>query len=86
VTIRRSHVLLFHSSRSRNQTTEAAKLLADVQKDMATRNDRGSDAYLQTWKDLYWLREKLSELTKYGFVLCRGDLPAVKTPQSDVLK
>jgi hypothetical protein len=58
----------------------------DVQKDMATRNDRGSDAYLQTWKDLYWLREKLSELTKYGFVLYRGDLPTVKTSQTDAVK
>jgi hypothetical protein len=79
---------MFSSIPREHQTKlqKAAQLLADVQKDMATRNDRGSDAYLQTWKDLYWLREKLSELTRYGFVLYRGDLPTVKTSQTDAVK
>jgi len=43
------------------------------------RQDRGSNEYIHTWQDLYWLREKLDELVRYGFVLYHGDLPAVKS-------
>jgi len=54
---------------------KASKLLAELQKDMTTRHDRGSEEYLHTWQDIYWLREKLDELIRYGFVLYRGELP-----------
>lgn len=63
----------------KDKLTKAAKLLADVQQDMSKRHDRGSREYIHTWQDLYWLREKLDELVRYGFVLYHGDLPAVKS-------
>ena len=52
---------------------KAAALMSAVQEEMAKRSDRGSDEYLKTWKDLYWLRERLSEFIQYGFVLFKGD-------------
>jgi len=63
----------------KDKLTKAAKLLADVQQDMSKRHDRGSNEYIHTWQDLYWLREKLDDLIRYGFVLYHGDLPAVRT-------
>jgi hypothetical protein len=63
----------------KEKLTKAAKLLADVQQDMSKRHDRGSNEYIHTWQDLYWLREKLDDLIRYGFVLYHGDLPAVRT-------
>jgi len=56
---------------------KASKLLADLQKDMTTRHDRGSEEYLHTWQDIYWLREKLGELIRYGFVVYREERPLV---------
>jgi hypothetical protein len=48
---------------------QAAALLSAVQAEMASRADRGSDDYIKSWKDLYWLRERLDEFVRYGFVL-----------------
>jgi hypothetical protein len=42
---------------------------------MTTQQDRGSEEYLHTWQDIYWLREKLHELIRYGFVVYRGERP-----------
>jgi len=63
----------------KDKLIKASKILADLQQDMIKRQDRGSNEYLQTWQDLYWIREKLDELIRYGFVLYRGNLPAVRT-------
>jgi hypothetical protein len=52
---------------------KAAALLSVVQQEMTKRNNRGSDVYLQTWQDLYWLRQKLDEFIQYGFVLYKGE-------------
>ena len=59
----------------RAKLIKASKLLADLQKDMTTQQDRGSEEYLHTWQDIYWLREKLHELIRYGFVVYRGERP-----------
>lgn len=56
-----------------------AALLADLQKDLAKRSDRGSDEYIKCWEDLSWIRQKLDEYTRYGFVLYCGNLPEVRT-------
>jgi hypothetical protein len=50
---------------SETKLEQAASLLSAVQAEMASRADRGSDDYVKSWKDLYWLRERL------GFVLFR---------------
>ena len=52
---------------------QAASLLSGVQHEMATRADRGSDQYIRSWKDLFWLRERLHEFIQYGFVLFKGE-------------
>jgi hypothetical protein len=65
-----------HSSMPEEQQTklkQAAALMSVVQTEMAARADRGSDDYIKSWKDLYWLRERLNEFIRYGFVLFKGD-------------
>jgi hypothetical protein len=39
---------------------KAAALMSEVQQELPIRSDRGSDDYIQSWKDLYWLRERLA--------------------------
>jgi hypothetical protein len=52
---------------------QAASLLSAVQAEMAARVDRGSDEYIHTWQDIFWLRQKLDEIIRYGFVLYKGE-------------
>lgn len=66
-----------HSLMSKEQQTKlekAAALMSEVQKEMTTRADRGSDEYIKSWKDVFWLRERLNEFIQYGFVLFKGEI------------
>jgi hypothetical protein len=60
-----------HSLMPKEQQTKLEQ--AASQAEMATRADRGSDQYIQSWKDLYWLRERLNEFIQYGLVLLKGE-------------